>query len=61
MLGPNGSGKTTLFELMTGSNSPSAGRYTPTSRTTSTSCAKAASDSSSCRRARSCRCPTSNR
>ena len=26
MMGPNGSGKTTLFELITGSNSPSAGR-----------------------------------
>lgn len=26
VLGPNGSGKTTLFELMTGSNLPSAGR-----------------------------------
>jgi len=26
VLGPNGSGKTTLFELMTGSNRPSAGR-----------------------------------
>ena len=26
MMGPNGSGKTTLFELMTGSNQPSAGR-----------------------------------
>ncbi len=26
MIGPNGSGKTTLFELITGSNSPSAGR-----------------------------------
>jgi ABC-type multidrug transport system ATPase subunit len=25
MMGPNGSGKTTLFELITGSNSPSAG------------------------------------
>jgi ABC-type multidrug transport system ATPase subunit len=26
MMGPNGSGKTTLFELITGSNSPSAGQ-----------------------------------
>jgi ABC-type branched-subunit amino acid transport system ATPase component len=26
VLGPNGSGKTTLFELITGSNAPSAGR-----------------------------------
>ena len=26
VMGPNGSGKTTLFELITGSNSPSAGR-----------------------------------
>ena len=26
VMGPNGSGKTTLFELMTGSNAPSAGR-----------------------------------
>ena len=26
MMGPNGSGKTTLFELITGSNRPSAGR-----------------------------------
>jgi ABC-type branched-subunit amino acid transport system ATPase component len=26
LLGPNGSGKTTLFELITGSNTPSAGR-----------------------------------
>jgi len=26
MMGPNGSGKTTLFELITGSNQPSAGR-----------------------------------
>ncbi|HEX9720833.1 MAG TPA: ATP-binding cassette domain-containing protein, partial [Ramlibacter sp.] len=26
VLGPNGSGKTTLFELITGSNLPSAGR-----------------------------------
>ncbi len=26
VLGPNGSGKTTLFELVTGSNAPSAGR-----------------------------------
>jgi ABC-type Na+ transport system ATPase subunit NatA len=26
VLGPNGSGKTTLFELITGSNTPSAGR-----------------------------------
>jgi ABC-type multidrug transport system ATPase subunit len=26
MLGPNGAGKTTLFELMTGSNTPTAGR-----------------------------------
>jgi ABC-type lipopolysaccharide export system ATPase subunit len=26
MLGPNGAGKTTLFEMMTGSNRPSAGR-----------------------------------
>lgn len=26
VLGPNGSGKTTLFELITGSNSPTAGR-----------------------------------
>ena len=26
VMGPNGSGKTTLFELMTGSNTPSAGR-----------------------------------
>lgn len=26
MMGPNGSGKTTLFELITGSNTPSAGR-----------------------------------
>jgi energy-coupling factor transporter ATP-binding protein EcfA2 len=26
VMGPNGSGKTTLFELLTGSNSPSAGR-----------------------------------
>ncbi len=26
MMGPNGSGKTTLFELMTGSNMPTAGR-----------------------------------
>ncbi|GAB4168137.1 MAG: hypothetical protein OHK0024_03440 [Thalassobaculales bacterium] len=26
MMGPNGSGKTTLFELITGSNAPSAGR-----------------------------------
>ena len=25
-MGPNGSGKTTLFELITGSNAPSAGR-----------------------------------
>lgn len=28
VLGPNGSGKTTLFELITGSNVPSAGRVT---------------------------------
>ncbi len=28
MMGPNGSGKTTLFELITGSNRPSAGRVT---------------------------------
>ena len=26
VMGPNGSGKTTLFELITGSNAPSAGR-----------------------------------
>ena len=26
VMGPNGSGKTTLFELITGSNLPSAGR-----------------------------------
>ena len=26
VLGPNGSGKTTLFELITGSNQPTAGR-----------------------------------
>jgi ABC-type branched-subunit amino acid transport system ATPase component len=26
VLGPNGSGKTTLFELVTGSNAPTAGR-----------------------------------
>ena len=26
MMGPNGSGKTTLFELITGSNSPTAGQ-----------------------------------
>ena len=26
VMGPNGSGKTTLFELITGSNTPSAGR-----------------------------------
>jgi ABC-type multidrug transport system ATPase subunit len=28
VMGPNGSGKTTLFELITGSNAPSAGRVT---------------------------------
>jgi ABC-type multidrug transport system ATPase subunit len=28
MMGPNGSGKTTLFELITGSNTPSAGAVT---------------------------------
>lgn len=28
VLGPNGSGKTTLFELITGSNQPTAGRVT---------------------------------
>jgi ABC-type multidrug transport system ATPase subunit len=28
VMGPNGSGKTTLFELITGSNTPSAGRVT---------------------------------
>ena len=26
VVGPNGAGKTTLFEMMTGSNAPSAGR-----------------------------------
>src|SRR3546814_12449248 len=33
VMGPNGSGKTTLFELITGSNLPSAGRVLCNGRT----------------------------